>query len=789
MLIETINKLTSSWSEPIIIVSGKGEIITANASFYTLIGMSGQDICRQNIIDHVNDSAGKVTQYLLSSSRSSYPIPGALNLLRNDGKSIACRCSGHLIQQGTKEVPSLIFIRFEYKSSVSNKFIALNRTMEELQSSNHKLKYQAEVLKKEILQRHKAEEDLRESSTRLQLSLRASNVGLWDWSLITNEVYFSPEWKNQIGFEDRELANDYEEWESRLHPEDRDTVLLELKSYMEGRKQDYAPEFRLRHKDGSYRWIYASGDMLLDEKGEPDRMMGCHIDITDRKIAEAALLENEEYLRLAQETAQIGSWRWDLSTDELTWSKEVFDIFGFDTDVTPLFKDFMNSVHKNDKEFVTGAIERTLAEKEPYDIEYRIIRPSDNVERIVHAKGRAFYNDKGDSTGMMGMVFDVTDSRKLDEELQRSHKLESVGVLAGGIAHDFNNLLTAILNNLHLAESKIDNDSDAYRLLEKIKKSISLAASLTQQLITFSQGGEPVKEVASPVEIIKENAEFTLRGSNVGCEYDFPANLWSLEIDKGQISQVLQNIIFNAEQAMPDGGIIRITAENKSISSSENGPVKKGRYIKLTFADQGVGISGEDLQKIFDPFFTTKKTGRGLGLAVTHSIIKRHEGHISVESQSGGGTIFSIYLPASEEEIIKKQCSEEVPFEGEGRILIMDDDEMIIDSVSQILSLAGYYVETAKDGNEAVVLCQRAKELGLPFKLAILDLTIPGGMGGRDTIKKLHEIDPDIKGIVSSGYSTDPIMSDYEDYGFNGVVIKPYKVEELQKVVCRVMGS
>lgn len=384
---------------------------------------------------------------------------------------------------------------------------------------------------------------------------------------------------------------------------------------------------------------------------------------------------------------------------------------------------------------------------------------------------------------MVAVARSTIERQKLQEELRRSHKLESIGILAGGIAHDFNNLLTAMTNNIYLAEKRIDRTGDAFDLLERVRKSISIASNLTYQLLTFAKGGSPVKETASIVNLIRGNAEFTLRESNVKCNYTVPENLWTVEVDSGQMSQVIQNLIINAYQSMPEGGILEVAIENVLIDSEAHVPASNGKYVKVVFTDHGTGISEDHLQKIFDPFFTTKDMGRGLGLAVTHSIIKNHEGHISVASRIGEGTTFTIYLPATEKQIAGQTCYENIPFKGEGKILIMDDDEMVRDSLGQMLEVAGYSVEFAKDGNEAIETFKKAKELSHPFDAVILDLTIPGGMGGKEAMIKLFEIDPEVKGIVSSGYATDPLMSDFEKYGFRGVIKKPYNVPELFKVL------
>ncbi len=383
---------------------------------------------------------------------------------------------------------------------------------------------------------------------------------------------------------------------------------------------------------------------------------------------------------------------------------------------------------------------------------------------------------------------DITERKKMEEELQKMQKLESVGLLAGGIAHDFNNLLTGIMGNLSLAELYVKPGDTIFEILKNAKNASQHAGQLTQQLLTFSKGGAPIKKTVSISELIKETTKFVLRGSHVRCESCLPNDLWPVEIDKGQISQVINNLVINANQAMPEGGIIKVGAENVTAGANDRLLLKDGKYVKLSVQDQGVGISKEHLQKIFDPYFTTKKEGSGLGLATCYSIIKNHRGHITVESEPGAGTTFHIYLPVSYEEVVAiENIVEKGPCFGKGKILFMDDEQDVIEAAEKILTYLGYEVAFARNGAQALELYKKAKNSDRPFDAAILDLTIPGGMGGKKAIQKLFKIDPKVKAIVSSGYSNDPIMSDYGQYGFKGVVVKPYEINILSETLHRVM--
>lgn len=409
----------------------------------------------------------------------------------------------------------------------------------------------------------------------------------------------------------------------------------------------------------------------------------------------------------------------------------------------------------------------------------------------------------GHPTGVtLAAVRDLTGHKQILEETVKTQKLESIGVLAGGIAHDFNNVLTGILGNISLAkvylESESATDKAIGRLIEAEEASIQ-AKSLTQRILTFARGGAPIKKAIHIGGLIRNSASLALSGSNVKCEFLIPDDLWQVEADEGQINQVISNIIINAVQAMPEGGIVRAIAENLNVSSKQSLPVKAGPYVKISIQDHGVGIPKENLPKIFDPYFTTKQKRSGLGLATAFSIIKRHEGHITAESQMGVGTTLHVYLPASPEKTAEKKDAKkeakleakpvimEQPVTGKGKVLIMDDEELIRDLLSEMLTNIGYEVALAISGTETIGIYKEAKQSGKPFDAVIIDLTIPGGMGGKETIQRLREIDPDVKAIVSSGYSNDPIMAEFERYGFKGVIAKPYKIHELSDVLHKVI--
>ena len=455
---------------------------------------------------------------------------------------------------------------------------------------------------------------------------------------------------------------------------------------------------------------------------------------------------------------------------------------------------FQKFVHPDDLAACMAWLEKVIeTEQRQEGIEYRV-RHIDGTWYWHTSSAVPLRDATGKIIGFEGIARDITEHRRLEEERQRVEKLESIGVLAGGIAHDFNNILTAILGNISLASMEAAPGSDLQNSLEQAEKASLRAKDLTVQLLTFSRGGAPVKKLASLTGLLKDTAGFALRGSNVKCHFSIPADLWHAEIDSGQVSQVIHNLVINAQQAMPAGGSIEISAENIDLSKTQSLgrglPLEAGDYIRIAVTDHGTGIPIENLEKIFDPFFTTKQKGSGLGLATSFSIARQHGGHISVESEVGAGSTFYLYLPASVQTSGPKEDKKEAAKPaGKARILVMDDEHGVRDIAGRMLQHLGYRdVEFAKDGAEAIKLYKAAMKSGHPFTACILDLTIAGGMGGELTIKKLLKMDPEVKAIVSSGYVDDDVIAKYGDYGFSGMVAKPYTLEQLRKALQDVIG-
>lgn len=416
---------------------------------------------------------------------------------------------------------------------------------------------------------------------------------------------------------------------------------------------------------------------------------------------------------------------------------------------------------------------------------------SDGRPRDLTISGAPIRDGLGMVRGVVFVIRDITQQRRMERDLLRVQKLESLGLMAGGLAHDFNNILTAIATHINLARNHSPLlASEALQRLEKAEEACLRAGDLTRQFLTFAKGGAPIKRFTDLTELLHSTTQFTLAGTQVQAKFVSPPDLWTVNVDRGQISQVINNLVLNAVQAMSGGGVIDITAANVEIVASQVQFLPEGRYVTLTFTDHGTGIRGDQISRVFDPYFTTKELGTGLGLSTAFSIIKKHGGHIQVRSDYGRGAEFRIYLPAENsspdsERSLPTKCPSG---RNHGRILLMDDEQSIRESVQELLEMRGFTVSGAANGEEALRLYEQAMRDDCPYDVVILDLTVPGGMGGREAVSALSALDPQVKAVVSSGYSNDPVMARYRDYGFLDVVAKPYPLDELVTVIHKVMN-
>jgi PAS domain S-box-containing protein len=544
-------------------------------------------------------------------------------------------------------------------------------------------------------------------------------------------------------------------------------------------------------KDGSIVHVDSNSSPIF-KGGEVVGIQGIFRDITERKRAEEALAAEKERLAVTLRSIGDGVITTDTEGKIVLINKVAEGLTGWTQEeaVSRPLGEVFHIVGEKTGERCENPVERVLESGAIVGLAGNMVLIArDGTERIIADSGAPIRDKDNNIIGVILVFQDVTEKRKMQEELLKAERLESVGILAGGIAHDFNNILTTIVGNISLAKTKVvDVEGEIFEILTVAEKASLRARDLTRQLLTFARGGAPVKKMASIVELIKDSASFALRGSNVRCEFSIPGDLWPVEVDEGQLSQVINNMVINADQAMPQGGVVRVRAENVTISAADALPLEKGeRYVKISVEDQGIGIPEEHLPKVFDPYFTTKQKGSGLGLAISFSIIRNHAGLITVESELGTGTTFDVYLPASQKRIPAKRVVEEKALVARGKVLVMDDDEAVRNTVGRMLRHVGYGVDFARDGVEAIELYRKASESGNPFDLVIMDLTVPGAMGGKQAVEELLAIDPAARVIASSGYSTDPVMSNFREHGFSAVIAKPYEIKELSETLSKVM--
>ncbi len=551
-------------------------------------------------------------------------------------------------------------------------------------------------------------------------------------------------------------------------------------------------EIELRHRDGSYFWTEGSMTFMRDPDGKPTGVLGVTRDIRERKIAQAALNAEKERLAVTLRSIAEGVITTDRDGAIVLINPVAEKLTGW-TEAQALGQPLQTVFRVREPqppplslEAETLRIERGAGQTLASDT---LLIAKDGEETAIAQSIAPILDSEQRTIGTVVVFRNISEQRKLEKELQKIEKLESLGMLAGGIAHDFNNFLSGILGNISLARLELQPSDCVQTRLEEMEKAALRARNLTLQLLTFSKGGDPVKKPTALADLIVEAALFASRGSRVKCEFEIAPDLAFANVDEGQIAQVIHNLILNAEQAMPEGGTIHVSGENTNLPGNNGLSLAAGPYAKITIHDQGSGIKPQDLKKIFDPYFTTKQKGSGLGLAVVYSVIDKHGGRINVASQVGSGTTFSIYLPAVPGLAKAPTLPEALPASGKGRILVMDDEPFIRELAEEMLSLLGYEVTSVKNGQEALQVYQAARVSQKPFDAVVLDLTVPGAMGGKEALEHFLEIDPQVKAIVSSGYSNDPVMSNYSAFGFRKAIQKPYRIQEISEALKTVIHS
>ncbi|HXK16826.1 MAG TPA: PAS domain S-box protein [Polyangiaceae bacterium] len=627
-------------------------------------------------------------------------------------------------------------------------------------------------------------------ATRYRLLLEHLNVGVFV-STLDGRMLECNERTVQMSGESREsllnkdLSTHYE------NPDDRARLVAELRGT--GSVRNF--ETWTVHRDGTR--VASSMNAVLAPIG-PDGsslILGMLEDITERKLAQERVGEGEERFRVIAEQSMLGLVI--LQDNAIRFANQaVSDINGYSIEEMSNWdtRDMAKAIHPDDLAFAMDQSRKkqvggpgALAH-----YSYRIITKSGETRWVENYSRSIEYG--GRPADFVTMI-DVTARKQaelslnqLSLSMERTAKLESLGVLAAGIAHDFNNLLGGLFGHLDLARARLDADSAARSHLDLAHEAFERAKGLTGQLLAFAKGGVPVRKVGSLAASVRQCAEFALSGSNVKVELDLEPELHNAEFDSNQLAQAFDNILINAKQAMPAGGTLRILGRNVVAQRGPAPELPPGPYVKLSFADQGSGISPAILERIFDPFFTTKALGSGIGLTAAYAILKKHDGHIEVESQPGAGAIFHVWVPATVDQAPQAVSSSHDTKGGQGLVLVMDDDDMVRHMVGQMLLHLGYEAVPTSDGSEALARTRLLLSEGKQLSAAMLDLTVRSGEGGRDTVGPLRELAPGVPIIASSGYSDDPVMAEPAQFGFSASLPKPFRLDELDELLARLVA-
>ncbi len=546
-----------------------------------------------------------------------------------------------------------------------------------------------------------------------------------------------------------------------------------------------SPVFHFEHvvtlPEGPEEWIHWQAKVHFVDDGSVAEVQAAGINITEKKRNEA------EYRAVVESQKEMIVRR--LRDGTIIFANQAYSEFFGSVSEELVGSRFSPPTDESDMVTYLDML-RKLTPQEPYSgpLRLRVYRRGGDV-RNTEWSLRGIFDHGGHLVEYQVVGNDITDRLRMEQELNKAQKLESLGVLAGGIAHDFNNLLASIVSNIEVAAHEVPPKMKARHRLDEAVASAMRARNLTQQLLTYSKGGKPVKEVIDLGALLRKTIEFTLTGTNVQAEYRIADDLWSIEADPFQVEQVINNLVINAVQAMPEGGRIFLKAANDGSFHGAGGEGQGRRYVMVKLTDQGPGIPPENLAKIFDPFFTTKRGGTGLGLATVQSIIRNHDGLIEVDSEIGLGTSFTIHLPSSDAPVQEAPGRKDEGSAKGSRVLIMDDEDAILDVLSAILIDMGHSVDLARTGEEAIEQVSRSLTNGRKFDLLIMDLTIRGGMGGKDAMREILKIDPSTRAMVSSGYSNDPVMADPQRYGFIDYLPKPYTIQDLKDKLVRLLGQ
>jgi len=735
-----------------IVIHDKGLILDCNQGLSEITGYSQQELIG---MDGLLLIATQSRQWVMDHILAGYDKPYEAVGVRKDGREYPVRLEGRQIPYHGKEVRVVEF--------------------------------------RDITNQKQAEEALRESENRLQKIFDILPIGLWFADKTGKLLRGNPAGVSIWGAEPRVDPSRYGVFKARRLP-----------SGEEIGSDDWALTHTIREGtttldevleidsfDGQKKIILNFTAPVLDDNGAILGAVIVNQDITERKQAEEVISAERERLAVTLRSIGDGVITTDINGTIVLMNKVAEELCGWkqnEAQGKPLSSVF-NIINQSTREPHESPVAKVLASGQIIELaNHTLLISRDGTERLIADSGAPIKDRDSKTIGVVLVFRDMTEKKKLESALEVSSKLESLAVLAGGIAHDFNNLLGGIYGYIDMAIESA-KDVQTAEFLSKTVSTIDRARALTQQLLTFAKGGAPVQKIAPLFPFVQETAQFALSGTNVSCDFNIQQDLWNCNYDRNQIGQVIDNLIINAQQAMPVGGSINVSAQNVSLSEKEHPLLSEGNYVKISVKDSGVGIKKELLVRIFDPFFTTKTKGHGLGLATCYSIINRHGGCIDVDSELGKGSIFHVYLPATDTQTSEIVIQQSAQHKGSGTFLVMDDEEVMRDILKQLLESFGYSVICRDNGKDALAFLTAEMEAKRPVAGMIFDLTVPGGMGGMEAVAELRKIDAKTPVFVASGYADGTAMKNPVEYGFTASIGKPFRKAELIEMLEKYMKT